>query len=272
VNDFTRIPNALIDRAAELGLSAGEFQLVCCLLRFDFGKGPPHPSFDTLAALLGRAESKVRDRARRLELRGLLRKIYGQHKAVTFDLTPLFEKLGISVPYRPKTDDKKNSYRPKTGGHIARKRAPKKIEPEEDVLHATLAGGPAEAGPAPASKPIETLATLWREIDPTDKVKAPYPWLGKLLKDFGPDVTLDVFRAYHASDRTVADLDDPKAYFARACAAERQTRAAASRPAGACPKCGKPGRIGDKVLDEKAGEVRQERTCEGCGHTWETTP
>jgi len=271
VNDFTRIPNALIDRAAELGLSAGEFQLVCCLLRFDFGKGPPHPSFDTLAALLGRAESKVRDRARRLELRGLLRKIYGQHKAVTFDLTPLFEKLGISVPYRPKTDDKKNSYRPKTGGHIARKRAPKKIEPEEDVLHATLAGGPAEAGPAPASKPIETLANLWQEIGGTGKV--PCAWFGKLLKAYGSAVPLDVFRAFHASDRTLADLNgDPKAYFSRACSAEHRRWVAASRPAGACPKCGKPGRIGDKVLDEKAGEVRQERTCEGCGHTWETTP
>ena len=94
--NFTKTPNAMYDHAADLELTFRELALLGCIFRHWYGDGWPRVSYERLAQMLGCGYSTVRKWTEKLEKQGLLKRVYGQHRSVTFDLSPLLEKL---APY-----------------------------------------------------------------------------------------------------------------------------------------------------------------------------
>lgn len=93
MSELVVLPRRFLEGYARLQLTPPEGMLIVCLLA-----SPPRPSLAALARLLGVQTRTVRNWARRLERRGLLRRVYrrdGPRGGQTneWDLTPLWERL-----------------------------------------------------------------------------------------------------------------------------------------------------------------------------------
>lgn len=99
---FTMFPNAVLERAVELGLEAPEGWLLLHIVYFKRGAHHPRLSVSTLAERLGRSPRMIRRYLAKLEEKGLLRvepqyDKRGGQVANVLDFTPLRERLNALV-------------------------------------------------------------------------------------------------------------------------------------------------------------------------------
>lgn len=119
--EFVAIPRALLKNAVDLGIGPQELQFLCILFQAMYWKEFQWPYLGigkTIAAQMGISARKAKKWAARLEEKGLLIKRYGYHKSITWDLSPLFEKLGIEVPYTTEGSRKGDSQKGPIGHPI----------------------------------------------------------------------------------------------------------------------------------------------------------
>lgn len=96
---FTAIPNVLLRKAGELGITDREFHFIVQLASFKYSsESEIKPSYRTLAKRMGKHHINLRKTAAALEKKKMLTRIIrkseeGDFETVVFDLSPLLGKL-----------------------------------------------------------------------------------------------------------------------------------------------------------------------------------
>ncbi len=98
---YTRVPNAILEYAPDIGASASEFQTLVCLLRFL----RPDLQCKTAAGFIAKQSSNstktVRKNLRSLERKGLIHRRYRKGLESFYSLEPLAKRLRRSVSLNP---------------------------------------------------------------------------------------------------------------------------------------------------------------------------
>ena len=97
--NFTPVPNALLDHQADLGLNATEALFLIHVRRYQYGEETPFPAFTTIARKMGVTVRHIRAIAKKLEKRGLIKRHSRAGKASRLDLSGL---LDPGTPVHPK--------------------------------------------------------------------------------------------------------------------------------------------------------------------------
>lgn len=90
---WTPIATAFLENYNKLDITAVEAMFLIHLFSFKRDTRMPYPSFSTIAEKMGVTVSASRGYARRLEKRGLIRRVVRSGQTSQFDLTPLLEQL-----------------------------------------------------------------------------------------------------------------------------------------------------------------------------------
>src|SRR5690349_2877308 len=72
---YTTMPNLLLDHQVALGIGSSELSMICHLLYYRWDNSKPYPSAETLAKRSGLSVSSVRNNIRKLERKGLVRRV-----------------------------------------------------------------------------------------------------------------------------------------------------------------------------------------------------
>lgn len=99
------VPDSFLQRYTNLrpyGLTAGEAMFVIQLMTFKWNDKAPFPSYKTLSKRMGVTDKMVRRYAAGLEGKGYLKRQGRIGTTNSFDLTPLFEALRLSIEPQPK--------------------------------------------------------------------------------------------------------------------------------------------------------------------------
>lgn len=90
---FVAVPTALLRHYTALNLNNSELVFVMELMCFKWDEAAPFPSYTTLAQRMGVTTEAVRNHAKALEDKGLLRRVKRSGRTNAFELRPLTEKL-----------------------------------------------------------------------------------------------------------------------------------------------------------------------------------
>lgn len=101
---FLVVPNTFLRRYASLrpALTHGEALFVLHLMSFKWDDAAPHPTYKTIAGLMGVNEKTVQRYAQSLCRKKYLFRIFQDHAPNRFDLSPLFAAL--ASPVGPQVD------------------------------------------------------------------------------------------------------------------------------------------------------------------------
>lgn len=90
---FTTVPSLFLEYYNTLNVSSSEAILVVHLLSHKWTEKNPFPTFDRLAKRMGMSPTAVRNHARSLEKKGLVKRIHRVGRSNEYDLAPLFRVL-----------------------------------------------------------------------------------------------------------------------------------------------------------------------------------
>jgi hypothetical protein len=90
---WTPVVDVFLDRYHELGITNLEAMFLIHLIRFKWTSAMPFPGFKRIAKKMGISATAVRGHARRLEKKGLLKRVERVGTTSRFDLAGLFQGL-----------------------------------------------------------------------------------------------------------------------------------------------------------------------------------
>jgi len=112
---YTAIPNKFFYASANLRppLTQGELLFVLQLMTFKWDEAAPHPSYQTMANLMGVNEKTVQRYAQSLCRKKYLYRVFRPHATNRFDLTNFFDALAaassVYVGRKPKKPSEPNA-------------------------------------------------------------------------------------------------------------------------------------------------------------------
>lgn len=92
---YTPVADNFLEHYSSLGITTSEAMFIVHLISYKWDKKHPYPSFGALAKRMGVTDTAVRNYARSLEKKELLRRLMREGETNLFDLSPLFVKLEL---------------------------------------------------------------------------------------------------------------------------------------------------------------------------------
>ncbi|MGH7195297.1 MAG: hypothetical protein ACREGA_00790 [Candidatus Saccharimonadales bacterium] len=97
----TAIPNLLIEKQAQLGITNGELAVLLGLLRHKWTSSDPYPAVSTLSGYSGMASQTIRKHLRSLEAKDIIKRKYRKASSSEYDFSPLTKRLESYAQAKP---------------------------------------------------------------------------------------------------------------------------------------------------------------------------